>query len=173
MSLTMDNVYQILDFLSENENCSLSFDAGDVKISITKGNMAPQPIMSTPITPAAPTAAPVTPLTTTPAPAPVVEAAPEAASISSSAVADDMDGSGLIPVTANVTSVFYRAPSPTEPPFVEVGDMVDKDTCVCLLEVMKCFYQTCAGAKGRIAKILVKDADVVEAGTVLFLIEPV
>lgn len=175
MSLTMDNVYQILDFLDANESCSLSIDAGDVKISITKGHIAPTPIMSAPGAPAAPVVAPVVApaATATPTPASAIEVVPKTeASAVSGDVADSVDESGLIPVTANVTSVFYRAPSPTEPPFVEVGDMVDKDTCVCLLEVMKCYYQTCAGAKGRIAKILVNDADIVEAGTVLFLIEP-
>lgn len=175
MSLTMDNVYQILEFLDANESCSLSIDAGDVQISITKGHIVPAPVMSVPVAPASPVGAPVVApaAVAAPAPAPAVEAVPKVeVSVASGKEADSVVESGLIPVTANVTSVFYRAPSPTEPPFVEVGDMVDKDTCVCLLEVMKCFYQTCAGAKGRIAKILVNDADIVEAGTVLFLIEP-
>lgn len=170
MSLTMENVYQILDFLNANETCSLSLDAGDVKISITKGNAA------APAMPVAPAPAAVAASAPVAAPAPAVEPAPKAevtATAPSQAAASDEDAAGLIPITANVSSVFYRAPSPTEAPFVEVGDLVDKDTCVCLLEVMKCFYQTYAGTKGRIAKILVDDADVVEAGTVLFLVEPV
>ena len=154
MSLTMESVYQILDVLEANENCALNLDAGDVKITIVKGNIA------------APTAAPV-------AAAPVaVTASPSAAAAAPAAPAVDIDVSGLVPITANVTSVFYRKPSPDKPPFVELGDLVEKDTVVCLLEVMKCFRQVTANVKGRIAKILVDSGDLVESGTVMFLVDP-
>lgn len=114
-----------------------------MKISIVKGNIA------------APVAAAVAP-----APAPAT------------AATDDVDEAGLVPITANVTSVFYRRPSPDEAPYVEVGDEVQEDTCVCLLEVMKCFRQVTANVKGRIAKISVDTGDLVEAGTVMFLVKP-
>ena len=79
---------------------------------------------------------------------------------------------GLIPIKANVTSVFYRKPSPEEPPFVEVGDEVQEDTIVCLLEVMKCFRQVTADVQGYVEKICVESTNLVEEGTVLFLIRP-
>ena len=184
MKLSIENVYQILDFIEGNENCSLNLDAGDIKISITKGNApacaapaaAPAPVAAAP----APAAAPAAPAPAAPAAAP----APAEESVGSAAAASGMasvspasqqltaEEEKMIPVKANVASVFYRAPSPSEPPFVEVGTEVDEDSCVCLLEVMKCFYQTFAGAKGKIAKILVEDAALVEAGTILFLIDP-
>jgi biotin carboxyl carrier protein len=145
MSLTMESVYQILDILEANENCALNLDAGDVKITIVKGNIA----------------APV-----------AVTASPSAAAAAPAAPAVDIDVSGLVPITANVTSVFYRKPSPDKPPFVELGDLVEKDTVVCLLEVMKCFRQVTANVKGRIAKILVDSGDLVESGTVMFLVDP-
>ena len=79
---------------------------------------------------------------------------------------------GLVPVEASVNSVFYTRPNPGEPPFVEVGDKVEEDTVVCLLEIMKCFRQVTADVHGRIEKILVKSGDLVEAETVMFLIKP-
>ncbi len=88
------------------------------------------------------------------------------------AEAEEMDVTGLVPVKANVTSVFYRRPAPNDPPFVEVGDQVQEDTVICLLEVMKCFRQVTAEVKGRIEKILVESNTLVEQGTVLFLIRP-
>jgi len=78
----------------------------------------------------------------------------------------------LVPITSNVTSVFYRRPSPEEPPFVEVGDKVTPDTVICLLEVMKCFRSIGAGVSGTVEKILVESGDLVEAGTEMFLIRP-
>jgi acetyl-CoA carboxylase biotin carboxyl carrier protein len=79
---------------------------------------------------------------------------------------------GLVPIKASVVSVFYRRPSPDEPPFVEVGREVKEDTVVCLLEVMKCFRSVTAGVQGRVEKICVENAQLVEPGTVLFLIRP-
>jgi acetyl-CoA carboxylase biotin carboxyl carrier protein len=163
MSLTMESVNQILDVLNASENCALNLDAGDVKITIVKGNIA-----APAATPVAVTAAPVAA-----AAAPVaVAAAPPAAAATPAAPVADIDVAGLVPITASVTSIFYRKPSPDEPPFVEVGDMVQNDTVVCLLEVMKCFRQVTANAKGRIAKILVDSGDLVQSGTVMFLVDP-
>jgi acetyl-CoA carboxylase biotin carboxyl carrier protein len=79
---------------------------------------------------------------------------------------------GLVPIKASVVSVFYRRPSPDEPPFVEVGSEVEEDTVVCLLEVMKCFRSVTSGVQGRVEKICVENAQLVEPGTVLFLIRP-
>jgi len=78
----------------------------------------------------------------------------------------------LVPVSAKVTSVFYRKPSPGEPPFVEEGDKVKEDTIVCLLEVMKCFISTTAGVKGRVEKILVESGAMVQKGDAVMLIRP-
>jgi acetyl-CoA carboxylase biotin carboxyl carrier protein len=79
---------------------------------------------------------------------------------------------GLVPVQASVTSVFYRRPSPGEPPFVEEGSEVNEDTVVCLLEIMKCFRSTCAGVKGTVAKIVKENGDTCKKGDTLMLIKP-
>lgn len=79
---------------------------------------------------------------------------------------------GLVPIEAVVTSVFYRKPSPGEPPFVEVGDRVEEDTIVCLLEVMKCFQTISSGVKGTVEKILVDSGNLVQKGDALILIRP-
>jgi biotin carboxyl carrier protein len=57
-------------------------------------------------------------------------------------------------------------------PFVEEGDEVEQETVICLLEVMKCFLQVTADTKGCIEKICVESNNLVEEGTVLFLIRP-
>ena len=79
---------------------------------------------------------------------------------------------GLVPVDAAVTSVFYRSPSPGEPPFVEEGNQVDEDTVVCLLEIMKCFRSVVAGVKGTVEKVLVENGDMVNKGDAVILIRP-
>ena len=83
-----------------------------------------------------------------------------------------VNADGLVPVKAAVTCVFYRRPSPAEPPFVEVGDQVNEDTAVCLLEIMKCFRSVSAGVKGKVEKILVDSGQLVKKGEVVMLIRP-
>lgn len=79
---------------------------------------------------------------------------------------------GLIPVQTSVTSVFYRRPSPGEPPYVEEGDQVNEDSVVCLLEIMKCFRSVAAGVKGTVEKVLVANGATVKKGDALMLIRP-
>ena len=67
---------------------------------------------------------------------------------------------------------FYRAPKPGAAPYVTVGQTVDADTEVCLIEVMKLFTSVLAGVEGTVRKVLVEDAELVEYDQPLFLIEP-
>jgi acetyl-CoA carboxylase biotin carboxyl carrier protein len=83
-----------------------------------------------------------------------------------------VNADGLVPVEVSVTSVFYSRPSPGEDPFVAVGDKVEEDTLVCLLEVMKCYRSVGAGVKGTVEKILAESGTMVQKGDVLMLIRP-
>lgn len=75
-------------------------------------------------------------------------------------------------VSAPFVGVFYRRPSPDQPPFVEVGDRVKADDTVCLIEVMKLFNSIRAGVDGVVTAIEVEDATLVEYGQVLMRIAP-
>jgi acetyl-CoA carboxylase biotin carboxyl carrier protein len=75
-------------------------------------------------------------------------------------------------IEAPMLGVFYRAPSPGAPPFVDVGTRVEVDTVVCLIEVMKMMNSVQAGVAGTIAEIHVENADPVEYGQPLFRVEP-
>ena len=84
-----------------------------------------------------------------------------------------VDTNGLVTITASITSVFYCRPSPGEPPFVEIGDEVDENSIVCILEVMKCFRSVLAGVKGRVEEMVAEDSQQVEKGSAVMLIRPV
>ena len=176
MSFNIDDVIEALKIIKECKDAELHIDTGDLKLSIFKGKAGDNPErfenLSGSVCRSMPLAAQVAPEE----PAPKIEEQPIAAATSpvskASTEKEPLDEEGLVPVKANVTSVFYRKPSPEEPPFVEVGDKVQEDSVVCLLEVMKCFRQVTADVRGRIEKICVGDSDLVEAGTVLFLIRP-
>lgn len=80
---------------------------------------------------------------------------------------------GLVAVRTPILGVFYRAPAPGAPPFVEVGSQVRAEDTVCLVEVMKLFNTVKAGAAGKVVRILAESGKMVEHDQVLFLIEPV
>jgi acetyl-CoA carboxylase biotin carboxyl carrier protein len=73
-------------------------------------------------------------------------------------------------VTAPLVGTFYAASSPDDPHFVKVGDHVDENTVVCIIEAMKVMNEVKAGMSGTIAEILIDNAHPVEFGTKLFKI---
>lgn len=75
-------------------------------------------------------------------------------------------------VTAPNLGIFYRAPQPGAPPYVVLGAEVEKDTEICLIEVMKLFTPVQAGVKGIIRHICMEDGEMVEHGQPLFYVEP-
>ncbi|GIV16676.1 MAG: acetyl-CoA carboxylase, biotin carboxyl carrier protein [Armatimonadota bacterium] len=78
----------------------------------------------------------------------------------------------LVDLCAPMTGVFYRAPSPDAPPYVEVGDYVEEGQIVCLIEAMKVFNEIPAERSGRIVQICAESGQLVEQGAVLFRLEP-
>lgn len=112
-------------------------------------------------------AAPPTHAVAAPAPAPA--AAPAAPSEAASAAAP---ASNLKAITSPMVGTFYRAPAPDADPFAEVGDSVEVGQTVCIIEAMKLMNEIESDHKGRVVQILVENAQPVEFGQKLFLIEP-
>jgi acetyl-CoA carboxylase biotin carboxyl carrier protein len=78
----------------------------------------------------------------------------------------------VVAIRAPMLGVFYRAPSPGEKPFVEVGQRVCADDTVALLEVMKLFNSIRAGLDGEVVKILVDNGTMVEFDQALIFLKP-
>ena len=74
-------------------------------------------------------------------------------------------------IDSPMVGTFYRGPSPDSKPFVEKGQKVNKGDTVCILEAMKMMNQVTAERSGIIKDILVDDAEPVEFGQPLFIIE--
>jgi oxaloacetate decarboxylase alpha subunit len=76
------------------------------------------------------------------------------------------------PIVSPMVGTFYRSPAPDADPFVEVGDVVEVGQTVCIIEAMKLMNEIEAETKGRLVEILVENAQPVEFGQKLFLVEP-
>lgn len=75
-------------------------------------------------------------------------------------------------IKSPMVGTFYRAPSPEAAPFVEVGQEIEVGQVVCIVEAMKLMNEIKSEIKGRIIEVLVDNAEPVEFGQPLFLIEP-
>ena len=79
---------------------------------------------------------------------------------------------GLVTIPAPMLGTFYRAEAPGKPPFVEVGQRVEPDTIVGIIEVMKMMNSVTAGVSGKVLQIFAANAELVEYGQPLFEIGP-
>ena len=80
---------------------------------------------------------------------------------------------GVVRVESPMVGVFYRAPSPGSPAFVDVGDTVFPGQVLCILEAMKLFNELKAEATGVVRAIHAENGQPVEYGELLFELEPV
>lgn len=154
------DIHALLALFEQSDWRSLHLRVGDTELHLDRDPTAPGlEAAGTAAAPAAPVAAPPT----STAPPPDAAAAPGPAP----APADD-----ATVVHAPNLGTFYRAPKPGAAPYVEIGQRVEADTEVCLIEVMKLFTPVVAGVAGTVQRVLVEDGDMVEHGQALFHIAP-
>jgi len=145
MALNDDDVREILRLIDDAGLDELRIETEGLSLHVVRGGAAP----------------PAEPLPARPEPG-------SSRAASTPAPAED----GGMTIEAPMLGVFYRAPSPGAPPFVDVGTRVEADTIVCLIEVMKMMNSVQAGVAGTIATIHVENAEAVEYGQPLFRVEP-
>ncbi len=175
MSFTMDDIEQVLRIIQECDDCELHMEIGDVKLSLLRGDIGDSTRSSLDFSKEGTVYQPkeLEQKAAATATTSVEKEEPEATPTATKAEKEEETiEEGLVAIKASVVSVFYRRAAPDEPPFVDVGSEVKKDTVVCLLEVMKCFRSVMAGLQGRVEKVCVENAQLVEPGTALFLIRP-
>jgi len=158
MSLTAKDVEEIMKLLEASSFDRLSLELDGVKLELERGDAA------TPRAARAPREAAQTPAAAS-APAPAPAAAP--------AAKPRRNGEdGLVEISSPLLGIYYRAPKPGEPPFVEIGQKVDTETVIGIVEVMKLMNSVSAGVSGEIVDILAPNGELVEHGEVLMLVRP-
>lgn len=159
----------ILQALQEHEVNELTLETPDYKLTVKRGAdvqyvSAPAPVVVQ--APAAVQAAPA------PSPAPAASAPAPVAAPAPKAEAPKEDHSKYTEVKAPIVGTFYRSPSPDADVFVKEGDTVKKGQVLCIIEAMKLMNEIESEVAGVIKKITVNNAEPIEYGQVLFLIEP-
>jgi acetyl-CoA carboxylase biotin carboxyl carrier protein len=153
VSITAKDVAEILRVLNESRFDELDLDINGVKLSLRRGAGAVAPGGDTvrvrqpsPVEPTQPDEEPTRRMLQ-----PIVP----------------LDS---IAVPSPLLGVFYRAPKPGDPPFVEVGSRVAADTIIGIIEVMKLMNTVRAGVAGEVIAIAATNGELIEFGeTILFV----
>jgi len=151
MTLTAKDVAEIMRLLEESSFDSLSLEINGIKLNLQRGSAARVPPTS--LNASSPAAAPSR---THPA----------------TSKARPPSEPGLLDVPSPLLGVFYRAPKPGEPPFVEIGTKVSADAVVGIVEVMKLMNSVRVGVAGEVVEILAENGALVEYGEVLLRVRP-
>lgn len=137
-------VKTLIELLENSGIAEIEIKEGDDSVRISRASSV------------APVAAPA-PIAAAPAAAAAAPAAPAPAE--AEPAGDSFKGT---PVKSPMVGTFYRAPSPTSPSFVEVGQTVKATDVVCIVEAMKMMNQIQAGKAGVVEAILIDDGQPVE-----------
>jgi len=155
MQLDHQQLRDLISLLGESDIQELKLEGDDFRLELRRNLPAVQApvVMQAPV---APVAAPA-PLPATPSVAPPPAAAARG---------------DLLEITAPMVATFYRAPSPGDPPFVELGGRISVGQTVCILEAMKLMNELEAEVSGEVVEILVENGTPVEFGQVLMRVKP-
>lgn len=160
--MDLKEIQNLIKFVAKSGASEVKLEMEDIKITIKTGpgktettivQQVPASVVQ------APTAAPAG-----------LEADSPAGSVPATSAKEDT--SKFIEIKSPIIGTFYRKPAPDKPVFVEVGDVVNDDTIVCMVEAMKLFNEIEAEVRGKIIKVLVEEGTPVEFGQPLFLVDP-
>lgn len=153
--MDIKEIKRIIELIKDNELSEFELQEEGFRISVKRkvaggepqvvvAPNTPQVVMQAAAAAAAPAAAPA------PAPAP----------------------SNLVEIKSPMVGTFYRSSSPEAEPYSSIGQDIDDESVVCIVEAMKVMNEIKAEVRGTIAKVLVNNAEAVEFGQPLFLVKP-
>jgi acetyl-CoA carboxylase biotin carboxyl carrier protein len=149
-----EEIQELIKLVEESRINELEVCHGRKRIRISKGAGAVQMPQAQPLPAPAPTETPLEPSQGEPSP-------------------EDQDklASNLKQITSPMVGTFYRAPAPGSEPFVSEGQIVSVGQTVCIVEAMKLMNEIGSDFSGVVRKVLADNAQPVEFGQPLFLVE--
>jgi acetyl-CoA carboxylase biotin carboxyl carrier protein len=145
-------IRRLVELMKEHDLSEIDLRQGETRIQLRRGGAAPVVSYGPP-----PAAMPS-----------LAEAARPAAAAAVEAPARDEN---IVLITSPMIGTFYSSPDPDAEPYVRVGDLVNTETTVCIVEAMKVFNEIQAEATGKIVAVLVENGEPVEFGKPLFKVD--
>lgn len=147
----VDKVKQLISIMNENQLSEIEIQEDDTKIRIKKSEVGYTHTIS--------------PVTTSPIQLPRLEQERPSYPLSK-------ESESFVEIISPMVGTFYRASSPGAEPCVNIGDSVNEETVVCIIEAMKIMNEVKAETVGEIVDVYVSDGDAVEYGQPLFRVKP-
>jgi len=150
--MNLKEIKEIINLMNEHNLSEIEIDKGDQKIKLKKaigqsaGVVIEQPAFSGPIR--------------------------QVQKQEISTTEPEAVPSNLIEIKAPIVGTFYSAPLPEAAPFAAAGQEIEVGHVVCIIEAMKLMNEIKSEVKGKIVDVLVENADPIEFGQILFLVEP-
>lgn len=161
MSIDLEELAAVIRLIRDAEFSEFVYSRGETSLQVRRGEITGASPLAAPA--AAPVAATAAVVPVSPVAAPVAPAVRAAAPVAAEAV----EGTKVL---APLLGTFYSTPKPGEAAFVKVGDRVEPETVLCIVEVMKLMNSVTAGVAGVIAAVHARDGDLVEHGQPLFTV---
>src|SRR5436190_977890 len=146
-------IRELVELMKEHELQEIDLRESDQRIRLARAGAGMQPTYSVIAPPA------------------TVPSAPLAASSVSTPPAVIADGPHIKTINSPMVGTFYTKANPNSPPFVKVGDSVNPETVVCIIEAMKVFNEISAEIKGKVVAVLVDTETPVDFGRPLFKVD--
>jgi acetyl-CoA carboxylase biotin carboxyl carrier protein len=153
--MELEHIKGLVSLMVENDLSRIEIREGDTHILLRRGQSVVTTVHAVP-PPAASAAPPPTPPSAPVAPAPSAPAVTTNETI----------------IRSPMVGTFYTKPDPGSPAFVNVGDAVNPNSVVCLIEAMKVFNEIKAECTGRITRVMVENGKAVEYDQPLFAVAP-
>lgn len=151
--MNLKEIKEIINLMNEHGLTEIEVEKGDQKIKLKKSSFSGEGV--------------------------IVEQQPIIQQTAAKAPADDSEkesskqgSKNLIEIKAPLVGTFYRSPSPDAASFVEVGQEIEVGEVICIVEAMKLMNEIKSEVRGKVVDILAENADPVEFGQIMFLIEP-
>lgn len=146
----LDRIRTLIELMREHDISEIDLEQGEQRIRVARGATNPVTYMA----PAPQAAAPAAPATAPPpGETPLV------------------DGPNITYITSPGVGTFYSRPNPNAESFVKVGDHIEPETTVCIVEAMKTFNEIQADLRGTIVAVLADDEESVDHGKRLFKVD--
>lgn len=156
--MDLKDIKAIIDLMKRNDLAEFQMEKEGFKIRIKRGpeGFLPSMVRAVEAIPQPVLTAPIQVTNGAPAPAPQAPPSPPA---------------NVKEIVSPMVGTFYRSPSPDAAAFVEVGQQVDEETVVCIIEAMKVMNEIKAEVKGTILEVCAENGKPVEFGQVLFKVK--
>ena len=159
-------VLELMDAAAARGLAEFELETDDFKLKLKFSGDAPaMPVAAVPVAAVPVAATPVAAAAAPAATAAATSAAPAQPSAEAPAIPEGRT------VEAPLVGIFYAAPAPEEPPFIEVGQSVRKGDTLFIIEAMKTMNEIPAPCDGTISHILAQSGDMVEYGQVVVVME--